>query len=82
MLFFADDDQRELDKEPFRRWLGERGYAGEDPPPAIPDSVRVEAAWRYIQAYEAITGQNFESIGSDFQSEASLIRRIVAERLL
>jgi phosphoribosylaminoimidazole-succinocarboxamide synthase len=81
LRFFADDDQRELDKEPFRRWLAERGYAGEGPPPAIPDSLRIETARRYIQAYETITGENFESIGSGSQSEASLIRRIVAERL-
>jgi len=82
MLFFSGDDQRELDKEPFRRWLAERGFAGEGPAPAIPDSVRVEAAWRYVQAYEAITGEGFESLGAGFQSEAALIRRIVAERLL
>jgi phosphoribosylaminoimidazole-succinocarboxamide synthase len=82
LLFFSGDDQRELDKEPFRRWLAERGFAGEGPAPDIPDSVRVEAAWRYVQAYEAITGESFESLGAGFQSEAALIRRIVAERLL
>jgi phosphoribosylaminoimidazole-succinocarboxamide synthase len=81
-LFFEGADQRELDKEPFRRWLAERGFAGEGPVPEIPDSVRAETAWRYIQAYEAITSENFSSIGSDPQSEAELAARIVSERLL
>ena len=80
-LFQADEDQRELDKEPFRRWLAERGFAGEGSVPAIPDDVRIETAWRYVQAYEAIVGENFESIGLDPQAEASAIRRIVGERL-
>ena len=32
------------------------GYTGEGTPPAIPDDVRVEAARRYIEAYETVTG--------------------------
>ena len=80
-LFFSGDGQRELDKEPFRRWLSDRGFAGEGSAPAIPDSVRVETGWRYVQAFEAITGGIFESIGADPQSEADLIARIVSERL-
>jgi phosphoribosylaminoimidazole-succinocarboxamide synthase len=80
-LFISGDKQRELDKEPFRRWLAERGFTGEGSVPEIPDSVRVETAWRYVQAFEAITGENFESIGADPQSEAELIARIVSERL-
>jgi phosphoribosylaminoimidazole-succinocarboxamide synthase len=80
-LFFSGDAQRELDKEPFRRWLAERGFTGEGSVPAIPDSVRVETAWRYVQAFEAITGETFESIGSDPQAEARIIARIVSERL-
>jgi phosphoribosylaminoimidazole-succinocarboxamide synthase len=80
-LFRSGDEQRELDKEPFRRWLAQRGFTGEGSVPAIPDSVRVETGWRYVQAFEAITGGIFESIGSDPQSEAALIERIVSERL-
>jgi phosphoribosylaminoimidazole-succinocarboxamide synthase len=80
-LFFSGDDQRELDKEPFRRWLAERGFTGEGSVPPIPDSVRIETAWRYVQAFEAITGESFESIGADPQSEAEIIARIVSERL-
>jgi phosphoribosylaminoimidazole-succinocarboxamide synthase len=80
-LFFSGDSQRELDKEPFRRWLAARGYTGEGAAPEIPDSVRVETAWRYVQAFEAITGETFESLGSDPQSESDIIARIVSERL-
>lgn len=77
----AAEEQRELDKEPFRRWLLERGFSGEGEPPAIPDAVRAETAWRYIQAYEAITGENFAPRSSDLQSETQAIARIVNERL-
>jgi phosphoribosylaminoimidazole-succinocarboxamide synthase len=80
-LFSGGADQRELDKEPFRRWLAERGFAGEGSVPPIPDSVRIETALRYVQAFEAITGSEFKSIGTDPQSETSLLERIIAERL-
>jgi phosphoribosylaminoimidazole-succinocarboxamide synthase len=80
-LFFAGDDQRELDKEPFRRWLAEHGFSGEGAVPPIPDSVRVETALRYVQAYETITGENFESLGADPQAENRSLSRIVSERL-
>jgi phosphoribosylaminoimidazole-succinocarboxamide synthase len=80
-LFFGGDDQRELDKEPFRRWLAERGFTGTGEVPEIPDPVRAETAFRYVQAYEAITGENFESIGADSQAEARIIERIVSEQL-
>ncbi len=77
----AGEEQRELDKEPFRRWLLERGFSGEGEPPAIPDPVRLETAWRYVQAYEAITGEDFEPRGSDPQAETAALARIISERL-
>lgn len=49
-----------LDKEYVRRWLGEQGYKGEGAIPTIPTDVRVEAARRYIEAFEQITGRHFE----------------------
>jgi phosphoribosylaminoimidazole-succinocarboxamide synthase len=53
-------DPRALDKEYVRRWLvSERGYRGEGKPPVLPDDVRCEAAARYIEAYELVTGQRF-----------------------
>jgi phosphoribosylaminoimidazole-succinocarboxamide synthase len=53
-------DPPALDKEYVRRWLDERGWRGEGPPPRLPDDVRCEAARRYIEAYERITGSEFE----------------------
>jgi phosphoribosylaminoimidazole-succinocarboxamide synthase len=68
--WFADDyearlaagqEPRSLDKEFVRRWLAEeRGYRGEGAPPLIPDQVRVEAAARYMEIFELVTGRRFE----------------------
>jgi phosphoribosylaminoimidazole-succinocarboxamide synthase len=53
-------DPQALDKEYVRRWLvQERGYRGEGAPPSLPDEVRCEAARRYIEAFERITGESF-----------------------
>jgi phosphoribosylaminoimidazole-succinocarboxamide synthase len=52
-------DPEALDKEYVRRWLIERGYRGEGAPPPIPDDVRCEAARRYVEAYEQVTGLAF-----------------------
>ncbi len=53
-------DPQALDKEYVRRWLAqERGYRGEGEPPPLPDDVRCEAARRYIEAFERITGDSF-----------------------
>ncbi|HEU5056937.1 MAG TPA: phosphoribosylaminoimidazolesuccinocarboxamide synthase [Kofleriaceae bacterium] len=57
----AGQEPRSLDKEFVRRWLAEeRGYRGEGDPPEIPDDVRVEAAVRYIEIYELVTGRRFQ----------------------
>lgn len=52
-------DPQALDKEYVRRWLVGQGYRGEGAPPALPDDVRCEAARRYIEAFERITGTQF-----------------------
>ncbi len=52
-------DPQALDKEYVRRWLADQGYRGDGEPPALPDEVRCEAARRYIEAYERITGTSF-----------------------
>ena len=59
-LFDAGQDQRKLDKEYVREWLAAQGFRGDGQPPALTDEVRVEAAKRYIQAYELITGLEFK----------------------
>jgi phosphoribosylaminoimidazole-succinocarboxamide synthase len=53
-------DPEALDKEYVRRWLGEQGYRGDGAPPEIPLEVRCEAARRYIEAFEQLTGRGFE----------------------
>lgn len=58
-------DPEALDKEYVRRWLGDRGYRGEGAIPEIPAEVRCEAARRYIEAYERITGRAFEPESGD-----------------
>lgn len=59
-LFKAGQDQRKIDKEYIREWLVSQGFRGDGTPPALPDAVRMEAARRYIQAYEIITGLEFK----------------------
>lgn len=53
-------EPRSLDKEYVRRWMAENhDYRGDGPPPELPDDVRVEAARRYIEIYELVTGKEF-----------------------
>jgi phosphoribosylaminoimidazole-succinocarboxamide synthase len=55
------EEPRSLDKEYVRRWMTEtHGYRGEGAPPVLPDDVRIEAAKRYIEIYELMTGRVFE----------------------
>jgi phosphoribosylaminoimidazole-succinocarboxamide synthase len=62
----SGEEPRSLDKEYVRRWLAEEaGYTGEGKIPEIPDEVRVEAALRYIEIYELITGRPFVPDTSD-----------------
>ena len=55
-----EHDPKSMDKEYVRRWLAERGYRGDGPPPRLPDDVRCEVAARYVETYERITGLRFE----------------------
>ncbi len=67
-LFKAGEPQRKLDKEYVREWLAAQGFRGDGEAPALTDEVRIEAAKRYIKAYEQITGEEFivtdEPVGS------------------
>jgi len=53
------EEPENINKEFLRLWLANQGYLGEGPIPEIPEEVIIETAQRYIQAYELITGQNF-----------------------
>lgn len=63
--FDRGEEPEKLDKEYVREWLADRGFRGEGPVPAIPDEVRIEAARRYIAAYEMITARSFEARNED-----------------
>jgi phosphoribosylaminoimidazole-succinocarboxamide synthase len=52
-------DPDALDKEFVRRYLVSLGYKGEGEPPTLPDDIRVEAAARYAQTFELLTGREF-----------------------
>ena len=58
-LFAASEEQRKLDKEYVRQWLAQKGFTGDGQPPVLTDEVRLEAARRYISAYELITAKAF-----------------------
>jgi phosphoribosylaminoimidazole-succinocarboxamide synthase len=58
-LLAAGEEQRKLDKEYVRSWLAAQGFVGDGEVPLLTEEVRIEAAKRYIQAYEQITGLEF-----------------------
>lgn len=53
------EEPTSLDKEYLRRYLKSVGYAGEGPPPPLPDEVRAEMTRRYATAFERTTGRAF-----------------------
>ncbi len=52
-------DPESLDKDYLRRYFLGLGYQGDGPVPAMTDEVRIEAARRYIAAFERITTTPF-----------------------
>lgn len=63
--FERGEEPEKLDKEYVREWLADRGFRGDGPIPHIPDEIRIEAARRYITAYEMITARAFEARNED-----------------
>ncbi len=63
--FENGDPQKKIDKEYLREWLAQQGFRGEGEIPEISDEVRLEAARRYIEAFELITGSEFEATSGD-----------------
>jgi phosphoribosylaminoimidazole-succinocarboxamide synthase len=57
--FESGVDPESFDKEYVRRWLLSRGFRGNGPAPHIPEEIKIEAALRYVQAVEKITGVAF-----------------------
>jgi phosphoribosylaminoimidazole-succinocarboxamide synthase len=48
-----------FDKQPLRDWLEETGWDKTPPPPALPAEVVDATRYRYIEAYERLTGLRF-----------------------
>jgi phosphoribosylaminoimidazole-succinocarboxamide synthase len=46
-----------FDKQPLRDWLEASGWDKSPPPPPLPDDVVEATSRRYVEAYEAVTGQ-------------------------
>ena len=80
-LFSDGKPQRELDKEYLRQWLLARGWKGDGPAPQIPGEVRVEVAWRYITAWQTITGRSFLPRAAGGAEEASIVARAIGSRI-
>jgi len=76
-LFERGEPQRKLDKEYLRQWLIGKGFMGDGEIPQIPDEVRVEVAWRYIKAYETVTGEEFRPESRGVEEEVSLLQTVV-----
>jgi phosphoribosylaminoimidazole-succinocarboxamide synthase len=79
--FASGDRQRELDKEYLRQWLLERGFRGDGEPPAIPAEVLLEVAWRYVTAWQTITGTAFSPRSLDAAGESALVADHARRRL-
>jgi phosphoribosylaminoimidazole-succinocarboxamide synthase len=76
-LFHSGEPQRELDKEYLRQWLLAKGWKGDGPAPEIPDDVRVEVAWRYITAWQTITGTTFTPRAVGASEEARIVAKAI-----
>jgi phosphoribosylaminoimidazole-succinocarboxamide synthase len=57
--FAEGQDPESFDKEYVRRYLAGVGFRGDGPVPPVPDDIRIEAARRYVNAFETITGTEF-----------------------
>lgn len=64
--FAKGAEQQMLDKENIRQWLiKEHGFSGHGQPPPLTDEVRVMLARKYVEVFERLTGETFESeVGS------------------
>lgn len=76
-LFADGKEQRKLDKEYLRSWLMEQGWSGHGTPPAIPDAVFLELAWRYVQAFQEITGTDFRPESGDLKADAEKLLSVL-----
>lgn len=78
-LFAEGREQRKLDKEYLRQWLMDQGWSGQGNPPPIPGEVLAELAWRYITAWQELTGEQFNPKSWNLEQEAEALRYVLAE---
>jgi phosphoribosylaminoimidazole-succinocarboxamide synthase len=76
--FARGEEPEMLDKENIRQWLiREHGFSGHGKPPPLSDEVRVMLARKYLEVFERLTGESFQSGTGDV---AERIRRNLAAR--
>ena len=63
--FAAGENPEGLDKEFLRMWVSEQCDPYKDDIPEIPEDTLVEFSSRYIRLFETVTGQAFDSEGSE-----------------
>lgn len=59
--FKNGEEVESYDKEIMRIWFKEHGYSGRGRPPKMPDDLIIKIASRYIEVYEKVTSQKFET---------------------
>jgi phosphoribosylaminoimidazole-succinocarboxamide synthase len=64
-LFGSGQDQKMLDKEYVRQWLIGKGFMGDGEAPKLDEEVVVNAAMKYVELYELITGEEFKVVEGD-----------------
>jgi phosphoribosylaminoimidazole-succinocarboxamide synthase len=64
-LFEKGEEQRRIDKDYIRTWLAANGFTGDGEIPEITEEVRLTAAAKYIEAFEVITGTEFQADEGD-----------------
>ena len=75
--FLNNEEPDKLDKEYVRQYLAKQGFTGDGPIPHIPDEIKIEAARRYIKAYEMITGKEFKAdVGDPLQRIKNNLKKI------
>ncbi|MCF7860791.1 phosphoribosylaminoimidazolesuccinocarboxamide synthase [Candidatus Woesearchaeota archaeon] len=74
--FATGAKQKNLDKEYIREWMAEKGFRGDGEMPPLTDEVRVELATKYMEVFETITGDVFDSQPEDVSAriETNLLK--------
>jgi phosphoribosylaminoimidazole-succinocarboxamide synthase len=63
---YESGDPHNYDKEFLRLWFAEQGYRGEGSAPEMPAEFVTQVAMRYIDAFERLTGKEFEPGATPF----------------